>query len=273
MTSLSLPQSTRLSFSGTTAELQRDTLTDDGVVLFIDGAEQSHVETTDPSWLLHDYIRRMSHILSSALPKSGHVEPGRSPLTALHLGAGALTLPRWVEAHPGWEQATQTVVDIEPELVDFVLTHLPMRGQPENIVDDAAHALDSTLAGRMFDVVVLDLFNSAAAPDHITSETFYTQAFQAVTDHGLLLMNLGDEADMTFARAQVNRLLAITAAERSLLTAPDAVVAGAEEGNLVFAASPAGFTDAQLNQIWAAGPHPCELLTGDDLTHWAQPST
>ncbi len=276
----------RLSFSGQYAELTRDDLTEAGVVLSTGSgpggmAEQSHVEVGDPGYLLHDYTHRMSSVLRAAAGRlwgSGEGGADPRPASALHLGAGALTLPRWVEDR--WPGCRQTVVDIEPELVDFVLEHVPMANPPESVVADAARVLGSggALAGRAFDVVIVDLFNSADAPASLTYPEFFAQVCRALTPRGLLLMNLGDDAGMEFARALSGTLLdavgssagAAGAAEHALLTAPDAVLSAREEGNLVFAATPAApFTDFERQLIWAAGPHPGDVLSDAELRSWA----
>src|SRR5690625_59750 len=160
------------------AELARDDLTDSGVVLSIGDprigmAEQSHVEVADPSFLLHDYVRRMRSVMTTT---AQDLFDQAEPASALHLGAGALTLPRWMERL--WPAISQTVIDHEPELVAFVLKHLPMRSAPESIVADAAEALGDRLADRRFDVVVVDLYNSEQAPDQLTSATFFRQVLQ-----------------------------------------------------------------------------------------------
>lgn len=265
----------QLSFSGHFAELGPDDLTDTGVVLSTGPApdqmaEQSHVEVEDPSYLLHDYTYRMSSVLRAVAPRLW----GERPASVLHLGAGALTLPRWIQAQwPGSAAVAQTVVDIEPELVDFVLEHVPMGPAPENVVADAAQVLgpEGALAGRSFDVVIVDLFNSADAPASLVSAEFCAQVLRALNPQGLLLMNLGDDAGMDFARGLTSTLLgAAGKPDHALLTAPDAVLSAHEEGNLVFATVPdAGFTDFESQLIWAAGPHPGEVLTGAELTDWA----
>ena len=264
----------QLSFSGHFAELSPDDLTETGVVLRTGPspdqmAEQSHVEVEDPSWLLHDYTHRMSSVLRAVAPRLW----GEPPASVLHLGAGALTLPRWIQAQwPDAGDIAQTVVDIEPELVDFVLEHLPMPVAPENVVADAAEVLapGGALAGRRFDVIIVDLFNSAEAPASLVSAEFFGQVSAALNPQGLLLMNLGDDAGMEFAREVTSTLLAaVGEPESSLLTGPDAVLSAHEEGNLVFAAVPGeGFTDFEGQLIWAAGPHPGEVLTGEELTDW-----
>ncbi|RJN32642.1 spermidine synthase [Nesterenkonia natronophila] len=263
---MTLPQRVRLSHSGQVAELTQDELTDHGVMLCIGGAEQSHVEVSDPNFLLHDYLRRMRSVLTTW--SSGH--DADAPASVLHLGAGALTLPRWVAQ---WRPGThQTVVDIEPELVTFVLEHLPMDYTPENMVGDAAALLASggTLSGRSFDTVVVDLFNSSAAPQALTSVEFFRSVWAAVAQNGLLLVNFGDEADMTFARRLTRTMLQALESipGTCLLSAPQDVMEGQAEGNLVFAASRNAFSETELGQIWAAGPHPAEVLHGEELNLW-----
>ncbi len=263
-----LPQRIQLSHSGQTAELTRDTLTDHGVVLSIGTgetrmAEQSHVEVGDPEFLLHDYLRRMRAVLTTL-----HQHPA-GPTDALHLGAGALSLPRWLgEWRP---EARQTVVDIEPELVDFVLRHLPMRVAPRNLVADAAEVLSpgGALAGERFDVIVVDLFNSAEAPAALTSAEFFSTVLGAMSGGGVMLVNLGDEPGMDFARGLVGTVLeAAGGASSVLLSAPAEVLAAEAEGNLVLAVCRTGFQETELSQIWAAGPHPGDVLSGVELAAW-----
>lgn len=283
-----LPQRIRLSWSGSWAVLEHDDLTETGVVLSIDGAEQSHVEVGEPGYLLHDYTYRMASILQA----SGHVsgDGGKRSPSVLHLGAGALTLPRWIDHYE--PNAEQFVVDIEPELVDFVLEHLPMPRPPHAVVADAAEVLgsDGALAQQTFQVAVIDLFNGAHAPASLTSTSFYSQVLAALEPEGLLLVNLGDEPGMQFAQQQVAQLLhAVRSAEssgskpadssavtpapgcpvRCLLTAPLSVLSGSYEGNLVFAVQRGRpFSDAALDQIWADGPHPGDVLYGESLETW-----
>ncbi|TLP74350.1 spermidine synthase [Nesterenkonia sphaerica] len=263
---MTLPARRRLSHSGQWAELSRDELTDHGVMLSIGGVEQSHVELGDPDFLLHDYLRRMRSVLTTWSAE----QHGRVSGSVLHLGAGALTLPRWISHwRPGTEQ---TVVDIEPELVTFVLEHLPMTPAPENIVGDAATVLtaEGALSGRSFATVVVDLFNSAAAPAALTSPEFFRFVWAAVAPGGLMLVNMGDDAGMTFAKGLTQTIVDALALGPGccLLSAPADVVEGEAEGNLVFAASHHTFSEAELGQIWAAGPHPAEVLSGDELQLW-----
>ena len=102
------------------------------------------------------------------------VRPGK-PLRVLHLGAGALTLARYIEAvRPG---STQVAVDLERELLDFVLEALPLNN-PANLttlIGDAREVLTHELADRKFDVIVLDIFSGSGAPGHLTVPAFYAE--------------------------------------------------------------------------------------------------
>ena len=85
--------------------------------LYVDGTPQSHVELERPEWLGFEYVRRIGHAIDL-------VRPEGEPITAVHLGGGALTLPRYVAAtRPG---SRQQVVELESELVDLVREHLPL---------------------------------------------------------------------------------------------------------------------------------------------------
>jgi len=95
--------------NGMRAEVRADRFTS-GFELVVDGTAQSHVDLDDPTHLFFEYIARMGHVIDQLR------DPGE-PITALHLGAGALTLPRYIAAtRPG---SRQQVIEIEPELVEL----------------------------------------------------------------------------------------------------------------------------------------------------------
>ncbi|MBO9705160.1 MAG: SAM-dependent methyltransferase, partial [Arthrobacter sp.] len=106
-----------LRASGVHASIEPDTLVPGSAILALGGAEQSHVNLADPGQIFYEYLARMAHATDLVAP------PGQ-PLTAAHLGAGALTLPRYLQhTRPG---SRQWAVELERELPDFVLTELPL---------------------------------------------------------------------------------------------------------------------------------------------------
>ena len=101
--------SVTLKHSGFVAEIEEDRFVDGGFQLVVDGTPQSHVNMDDPSDLFFEYIRRIGHVIDLL------AEPGK-PITAIHLGAGALTLPRYIEAtRPG---SQQQVSELEQDLAE-----------------------------------------------------------------------------------------------------------------------------------------------------------
>ena len=105
-----------LSHSGYRAVIETDRWVPGSFTLVVDGTPQSHVNMDNPAELFFEYIQRMGHVIDQI------GMPGQ-PITAVHLGAGAFTLPRYIEAtRPG---SRQQVVEIDSDLVDFVRAHLP----------------------------------------------------------------------------------------------------------------------------------------------------
>ena len=97
------------------AELMRELDRPNAWELFVDGIPQSHVDLDDPNYLEFEYVRRLGHLLDTAAP---------GPLRVLHLGAGALTLARYVAVNrPG---SDQLAVDNDSALIELVRARLPL---------------------------------------------------------------------------------------------------------------------------------------------------
>ena len=100
-----------------TAEILGDADRDGSWVLLVDDTPQSHVDLDDPTHLEFEYVRRMGNVPDLA------AEEGR-PLDVVHLGGGALTLPRYVAAtRPG---SRQRVMELDEPLTGLVRSHLPL---------------------------------------------------------------------------------------------------------------------------------------------------
>ena len=187
-----------LSTSGVDARIAPDEF--GGFVLEIGGAVQSHVDLADPSRIRYEYLRRMAHVLDG-------VAPAGAPVRVLHLGAGALTLPRYLQAtRPGSEQ---TVVDLDRELVSFVLAELPLPAGTDlvSVVADARlAAVDLAMDGERFDAVVLDIGTGEEGAEHLRGAVFYGELLELLTAGGVLLVNIGDDAGLRFLGAELGAL-------------------------------------------------------------------
>ena len=164
-------------------------------LLTVDGAPQSYVDLADPRHLEFEYVRRLAHVLDCA------AEPGR-PLDLLHLGGGALTLPRYAAAaRPG---SRQTVVEFDAGLVGLVAEHLPVPADAGITVHtaDARAWLEAAPAGCA-DVLVADVFGGSRVPAQLTSAEYARAAARALRPGGLYAANLADGAPFGFLRAQL----------------------------------------------------------------------
>lgn len=250
-------RSVRLSRSGQEAWIVADEV-DEGWVLQIGGIDQSHVDLADPTRVVHEYLRRIANVLDA-------FRPAGEPIRVLHLGAGALTLPRYVQAtRPG---SPQVVVEIERELPTLVTSALPlpMGTELEVVIGDARESL-AEMEGERFDAIVLDVFSGQESPAHLATRDFYLEALPHLEGDGLLLVNVGDDAGLHFAAGQA-RELERAAAEHGLsgvwLLADSGLVTHLREGNLVLATG--GALSSPAVEDWRvawnkAGPHPAAVL-------------
>ncbi|GAA1670891.1 spermidine synthase [Citricoccus zhacaiensis] len=250
-------RSLQLSVSGEQVRILPDEH-DDGWVLEIGGAVQSHVDLHDPTRIRYEYLRRVANVLDAGWP-------GDRPLRILHLGAGALTLPRYVQlARPG---SVQTVVDLDRELPTLVCSVLPLpEGTDLTVVIGDARAELARLEGQEFDAIILDIYTAVDAAVHLTGSAFYGELLGHLTESGVLLVNIGDDTGLRFLarQAQALEVAAAGAGLTGAWTLADATMLDRlQAGNAVLAAGSAldGQDQAGLHtRLLAAGPHPAAVL-------------
>jgi spermidine synthase len=246
------------------AELLRDADRRAAWMLLIDGVPQSHVDLEDPGYLDFEYVRRIGHVIDAAAPAG-------QPLRVLHLGAGALTLARYVAAtRPG---SPQLAVEVDAALVDLVRLRLPLAAKVRVRVGDARAELEQLAANR-FDVVIADVFAGGRTPAHLTSAEFWAAARRVLRGTGVVAANVADGAPLAHARAQV--ATARTAFPHACLIADAAVLRGRRFGNLVLAASSGPLPVEALTRRAAGDPMPGRVRHGRDLerfTAGARPVT
>ena len=241
------------------AELLRDGDRRGSWMLLVDGVPQSHVDLDDPAYLDFEYVRRLGHVIDTAAPA------GR-PLRVLHLGAGGLTLARYVAAtRPG---SRQLAAEIDAALVDLVRARLPLpRGRSVRVrVGDAREVLEAQPAGAI-DVVIADVFAGGRTPAHLTSVEFAAAVRRSLRAGGVFAGNVADGPPLAHARAQVATVL--TVFPHACLIADAAVLRGRRFGNLVLAASANPLPVDTLTRLAAADPMPGRALYGDELTRFA----
>lgn len=180
----------------------------------------------------------------------------------LHLGGGALTLPRYVQAtRPG---STQRVVEVDGALVELVRRELPWPADPRlrvRVADARATLESSRDAG--YDVVVADVFAGARTPAHLTSAEYAGQVARVLTPTGWYLANLADGPPLRHSRAQVATVRSVL--PRAALVGDAAVLRGRRHGNLVLMAGRVEPPVPELTRRAAGDWFPGRVLAGDEL--------
>ena len=250
-----------LKLSGYRAVIEPDRWVPGAYTLTVDGTPQSHVNLDDPTQLFFEYVNRMGHVIDQL------GMPGE-PITALHLGAGALTLPRYVEAtRPG---SRQQVIELESDLVDLVREAIPWSKHASIRVrhGDARDALGRLPAGLVgaVDLLVVDVFAGARTPAHVTSAEFYTSVLPLLAPAGVMLVNIADGPGLAFARGQAATVRSVLGNIAAL--AEPQILKGRRFGNVVLAASPSKLPLDWMPRLLAGGPHPAKVVTGRELVDW-----
>lgn len=211
-----------------TARLLPDVDRERAWLLTVDGAPQSYVDLDDPTHLEFEYTRRLGHVVDLAADEG-------DPLAVLHLGGGALTLPRYVSAtRPG---SAQDVVDADGALLALVAEELPLPDGGAGIaVHDAdARAWLASAPARSVDLLIADVFGGSRVPAHLTSVEYARLAERVLRAGGLYAANLADGAPFTFLASQLATFASVF--EELALIAEPSVLRGRRFGNAVLLAS------------------------------------
>jgi SAM-dependent methyltransferase len=245
--------------TGGTAELLADADRDGSWMLLVNSTPQSHVDLDDPTHLEFEYVRRIGHVLDVA------AEPGAA-IDVVHLGGGALTLPRYVAAtRPG---SRQRVVEFDQPLTDLVREHLPLpRGSRIRVRADDARVGLAALHRASADVVVCDVFAGARTPGHLTSAEFAADVHRVLRPGGVYAANVADGPPLRFARGQVATLRSCF--RHVCLLAEPGTLRGRRFGNLVAVASDEELPIEDYIRRCARDPMPARVVHGADLVRFA----
>jgi len=248
--------------------------------LSVNGIPQSVVSMTDPTRLKYAYIRHIARAIDAA------AVPG-APLFTVHLGAGALTLARYVATtRPG---SPQLVVEFDAALYEAVLTSLPLppHSDVSVIFGDAREVADAQLPDaaspateeaapastgvatssdwRNARFTVVDLWDAASIHRRVASQEFYERVAARSARDGIVVVNLLDGHPFEYSRRQAATLLTLFTHVAVVLDAHP----GDEDGplgNVLVFASDRPLDIAERPQLLGT-PQP-HVVHGDALTRW-----
>lgn len=254
--------------------------------LSVDGIPQSVVSMTEPTSLEYAYIQHIARVMDAA------AEPG-APLFTVHLGAGALTLARYVQATRAGSR--QLVVEFEPALYAAVLDALPLPagadvrvifGDARTVADaelpaasgssappSPSPALDAAAAGSAASdtdwvdarFTVVDLWDAAVIRHRVASQEFYRRVAARSAPEGVVAVNLLDGHPFEYSRRQAATLRSVFAHVAVVLDADPGDDDGPLGNVVVFASDAPLHAMVTPGVLGTAGSH---LLHDDALTSW-----
>jgi spermidine synthase len=240
-----------------TAALVPDRDRPEGWTLLVDGVPQSHVDLGDPTYLEFEYMRRLASVIDA-------VAPAGAPLRVLHLGGGALTIPRYLEATR--PRSRQRVVERDGALITLVRRVLPLpRGADLRVRNADARAAVEATRDSAFDLVIGDVYRGAQMPGAVSSVEFVAHIERILAPGGTYAVNVADMPPLAFSRIQAATLR--TAFPEVCVLAEAGTLRGRRYGNVVLAASkqPGGLPTERLAAAGRRDAFPARLLHGESL--------
>jgi hypothetical protein len=200
-----------------------------GRFLVLDTLLHSYVDLADPTYLRFPYVQAIASTADVMLP------PGR-PLRALHLGAGGLTMPRYLAAsRPG---SRSRVLEIDPGVLQLDRAQLGLREGPALQIDlmDGRVGLKSEAPGGR-DLVVGDAFGGLAVPWQLTTREVVVEIARVLRPTGIYAVNVIDNPPNRFVHAEAATIASVFP-QVTVVAAPSSI-SGGSGGNFVILASAA----------------------------------
>jgi spermidine synthase len=174
-----------------------------GRELILDNEHNSHVDLANPKALSYDYTKWIAKAIDTAAPA------GR-PLSAVFVGGGGGTLPRWLLAtRPG---SHAEILEVDEGVVKIDRERLGLRLSPalQAKVGDARTTLRE-LPSHGADVVVGDAFAGLTVPWHLLTREWIQDIRRVLKPGGLYVLNLIDFRPNRLLQAELATLLPLFA--------------------------------------------------------------
>jgi spermidine synthase len=226
-----------------------------GRVLMLDTLRHSYVDLDDPTHLEFEYVRAIAAVTDVIAPEG-------EPLSALHIGGGGLTVPRYLDAvRPGTESL---VVEVDPGVVAIDREQLALETSDRLRVRvaDGRVGLAEEPAGER-DLVVGDAFGGLSVPWQLTTREALGLVDDALNDDGVYVVNLIDNPPLAFVRAELATMRAVFPHVALLARAP--VLAGEDGGNVVAVAGRRPLPMGAIAEAMSGHDLAWQVAEGDEL--------
>jgi MFS family permease len=230
-----------------------------GRVLYLNSAQHSYVDLTDPTHLEYAYTQWIGLVADLAAPAGQRLD-------ALHLGGGGFTVPRYLAAtRPGTDNL---VFEIDGGLVDLDRRELGVRtgsGLRARVGD--ARVLLGGEPTDSRDLIVGDAFGHLVVPWHLATREMAAEVRRVLRPGGIYVQNVIDLPPGRFVRSE----LATVAAEFRYvaLIAPPWAIAGQGGANFLIVGADRPLPLARMLVRLRGLPEEAMLLHDDEVTAFA----
>lgn len=169
-------------------------------MLSVGGLAQSYVDVEDPTYLDFPYLRHVAVALHCV------TGPG-APLTAVHIGGGGCTMPRYLAAtRPG---SAQVVVDADGALMELVRAEFGVDEVSglEVLVGDGREYLDARTASA--DLVMMDAYERSSCVGGLVTVEATRRVAGLLRPGGVEVVNVIDVPGLPFARRVVATMTSV----------------------------------------------------------------
>ncbi|WP_245160898.1 fused MFS/spermidine synthase [Blastococcus sp. CT_GayMR16] len=240
------------------ARVVADPARESGRVLVLDTLRHSYVDLADPTHLEFEYVRALAAVTDVLAPDG-------TPLSALHIGGGGLTVPRYLaEVRPGSESL---VIEVDPGVVAIDREQLALETSDRlrvRVADGRVGLAEE--AGGTRDLVVGDAFGGLSVPWQLTTREAMELVDAALTDEGVYAVNLIDHPPLGFVRAELATVRAVFPHVLLLARAP--VLAGEDGGNVVAVAGREPLPADAIEEAMRRHGLAWQVADGDELAEF-----
>ena len=154
-------------------------------VLSLDYLIHGYIDPNDPTHLEYGYERIYADL-------TNRLTDGKKEISAMFLGGGSYTLPRWLQSK--YPRAKIDVAEIDPLVLEanHAALGLPRDTKINTICRDARIVVDQLPATKKYDLIYSDAFSDLSIPFHLTTLEFFQKLAKHMTPRGAVLQNIID---------------------------------------------------------------------------------
>jgi spermidine synthase len=174
-------------------------------VLILDRLVHSYSSLKDPTRLVYGYEKVYGELTAYQAQRKARDLNSRANLSALFVGGGGYTFPRYMEAL--YPDSEIHVIEIDPGVTEIAYDMLGLSRDTEIVTynEDARMFLDREPTGT-HDLIFGDAFNDYSVPYHLTTKEFNDRVHAWLAEDGLYVVNIIDGPWGRFLRAYVRTL-------------------------------------------------------------------